>query len=334
MGRFYTLENDSIKVVICDVGASLVSVFVKDRDNITRDVILGFDLPEEYENNFNHYGSIVGRYAGRIGNATFELNGKKYELERNDGDNCLHGGEKGFGTEVFHVCEVRDDSITLELKTPDMYQGFPGNVLCRVTYKITKECSIEIKISADTDADTFVNIINHAYFNLSGNPDCEVYGHSLKVNSSYVLETWEDCVVNGKIKDVTDTPFDFRKPKTLGREIELLSAGYNHNYVIDKRAGKRVPAARMECDLTGIFMELYTDRPCLQVYSSYYSDGSEIGKNKIPLVKASGVCLEAQGFTDVNHHALFPDDILYSGETYESNIVYKFGTYQVGQLNE
>lgn len=334
MGRFYTLENDCIKVVICDVGASLVSIFVKDRDGIARDVILGFDTPKEYESNYNNYGATVGRYAGRIGKATFELNGKRYDLERNDGDNCLHGGNKGYGTEIFEVCESSDDSITLKLETPDMYQGFPGNVLCKVTYKITEDNSIKINIKADTDKDTFVNIINHAYFNLSGNPDCEIYGHSLKLNSSYVLDTWEDCVVNGKIREVTGTPFDFRKPKTLGREIELLPAGFNHNFLIDKRAGKRVPAARMECDLTGIFMELYTDRPCLQVYSSYYSDGSEIGKNRIPLNKASGVCLEAQGFTDVNHHSIFPDDILYQDETFESNIIYKFGTYQVGQLNE
>ena len=296
----YVLKNSKgMEAVVSDFGASLLKLYVPDKDGKTQDVVLGYETLEDYENGGDSLGATVGRVANRIGMAEFELNGKKYELTKNDnGKNTLHGGIDFYNKRMWDVKEEDDTHVVFALVSPDGDQGFPGEVKIEVSYTITEENELKIHYHAISDQDTLLNMTNHSYFNLSGT-----------------------------VVPVEGTPMDFRKEKVVEKEIGAdytplkLAGGYDHNWVLNGKGFRK--AASAESEETGIKMEVYTDLPGIQFYSGNFLAGSK-GKEGAVYEKGYGICFETQYFPDAIHKENFESPITKAGEVYDTTTVYKF----------
>lgn len=325
----FTLENkNGMKAEFIDYGANIVSLFVPDKNGKLDDVVLGFDNVAAYEVNGCFFGSFIGRHGNRIGNAEFELNSITYQLEKNDGANNLHGGTPGYN-KVMYKAETTEDSVTFSRVSPDMEQGFPGNLEISVTYTITEDNELKISYKAKSDKDTLCNVTNHSYFNLKGHDGGEITDHKVWIKANGFTETTDDLIPNGNIVDVTDTPMDFRTKKAIGDEIEAdyeplkIAGGYDHNFVLDKETGKIEKVAELSEDTTGRTMEVYTDLPGMQLYTGNFIV-KEDGKNGTEYTKRTGVCFETQFFPNSIHIPSFESCVLKAGETFASTTIYRF----------
>ncbi len=312
----YELSNDSgMSVQIITFGARIHKLFVPDRDGKTVDVVAGFDDPEGYRTDNPYFNAVIGRVVNRIGNARFSLNGKTYELYKNDNENCLHGGKTGFDSRIWTCenCSIINGVPTLVLTyfSPDGEENFPGNMKVTVTYTLN-ENTLGIEYFAETDLDTPCNLTNHAYFNLDGDFET-AREHIVFINSHLMTESDEGLIATGKILDIKDTPFDFSSPKTIGRDtgidhplLKIARNGYDFNYILEKNNDK--PAAYAYSEKSGIKMTVFTDRPCLQLYTGNFLDGSVHGKKDFGY--QSTFCMETQGYPNACNIETFPSIII------------------------
>lgn len=325
----FTLENkNGMRADFIDFGANIVRLFVPDQNGKLDDIVLGFDDVAGYEENGCFFGSFIGRHGNRIGNAEFQLNGVTYELEKNDGDNNLHGGTPGYN-KVMYKAETTDNSVSFSRTSPDMEQGYPGNLDICVTYTLTDDNELKISYQAKTDKDTLCNVTNHSYFNLKGHDGGTITDHKVWIRANGFTETSDDLIPNGNIIDVTGTPMDFRTEKTIAQDIEAdykplkIAGGYDHNFVLEKETGKMEKVAELSEETTGRRMEVYTDLPGMQLYTGNFIV-KEDGKDGTEYTKRTGVCFETQFFPNSVNVPSFESCVLKAGDTFTSSTVYRF----------
>ena len=329
----YILSNDNgMEVHILDYGAIITSIIVPDKDGNLDDIALGYDSIAEYEDNGPSYGAFIGRNSNRIQNASFELNGTVYNLDKNDGNNNLHGGYTGYHKIMYEATTLQDDtSVSIELSrlSPHMEQGFPGNLEVKVIYSLTNDNQLIIKYHAVSDQDTVVNLTNHSYFNLSGHNAGSVLDHKVWIKSDSFTPTDDNLIPTGEIADVTNTPMDFRQLKTLGKDINAdypplkIAGGYDHNYVLNKETSGIERIAQLIDDKSGRVMDVYTDLPGMQLYSGNFMP-TEKGKVGATYQKRYGVCFETQYYPNNINQPSFPSSVLRAGEEFNSTTIYKF----------
>ncbi len=328
----YVLKNDRGTVVtVTDYGASLVNVLVADKNGTIKDVVLGYDNVNGYEKNGDHLGATVGRNANRIGGAAFELDGRRYDLDKNDnGHNNLHSGPDYYNKRMWEVTENGDDHVTFMLHSPDGDQGYPGTIDMYVTYSLDEDNTITIHYEAVPDQDTVINMTNHSYFNLNGHDSGDVLDHVVTLDADYFTPTDAESIPTGEIRPVDGTPMDFRNGQKIGARIDEdfeplnFGGGYDHNWVL-KNEGRFVKVAEVSSEKSGIRMEVLTDLPGVQIYTANFLDGVA-GKDGAVYGKRNAVCLETQYYPDAIHHDNFPGPVCKAGEKYDTRTAYRFLT--------
>lgn len=291
------------------------------------DVVLGYEAWEGYENDGVFFGALVGRNASRLENARFSLNGKEYKVSQNNGNHSLHGGFSGFNKKIWKA-EEKNNSLVLSLRSPDGDEGYPGNLDVSVTYSLTEENELVLSYFATTDKDTVFNMTNHSYFNLNGHGKGTVENHILKVEAEYYTPITEALVVTGEIKPLRDTPFDFTKETVICEKIIEMKEktgrdrGFDHNFVINGEGFRK--AATVRGDKTNITMEVYTDRPGIQVYTVLFAKERPFCKCDAKYVGFAGVCFETQEFPNSINCPDFPSPVLKKGEELKTKTIYKF----------
>jgi aldose 1-epimerase len=331
----FTLTNAAgMEVGVIDYGGIVTSIRVPDRHGALADVVLGYDSLAGYIKNPAHLGALVGRYANRIGKARFTLDGKTYHLAANDGANTLHGGLKGFDKALWHAQSFKkpgEVGVVLTHTSPDGEEGFPGNLTMRVTYALTDANELSLDYSARTDAPTVLNLTHHDYFNLAGEGSGNVLEHRMQIDASRYTPVDATMIPLGTLASVAGTPFDFRKPTPIGARIGAhdpqleRGAGYDHNFVIDRRGNELVTAARVEEPKSGRVLEVRTTEPGVQFYSANYLDVT--GKAGHAYHKRDAFCLETQHYPDSPNQPAFPTTTLRPGEQFHSRTVYAFSTH-------
>ncbi|MDF2539231.1 MAG: mro [Herbinix sp.] len=332
----FTIANENgMKVSFTDFGANIVSIIVPDSQGKAADVALGFDNIAGYEENPPFFGAFVGRHANRIGGARFEINGKVYELDKNDGQNNLHSGFKGYHKFLYdaEVYEEEDiTSIEFTRLSPHMEQGFPGNLDVSVTYSLTEANELIVEYLAISDRDTIVNLTNHTYFNLSGHNSGSILDHKLWIKSNEFTPTSIDLIPTGEIRDVTGTPMDFRIMKRIGQEIDTdyeplrIAGGYDHNYILDINGNEAEKVAEVIDEKSGRKMEIFTDMPGMQFYSGNMLNPVNNSKAGATYEKRYGMCFETQFFPNSCNINSFPSCMLKAGKEFYSVTIYKFST--------
>lgn len=325
----YTLSNKKgMKIAVSDYGATLVSILTADKDGRIRDVVLGYDDVAGYEKGGAFFGAIIGRNANRIKGACFTINGKTYELTQNNFKNNLHSGLDFYSKRMWKVEEADEKHIMLTLDSPDGDQGYPGALDMKVTYTLDEENGLTIHYEAVPDQDTVINMTNHSYFNLNGHKSGSVLHHRMQLLSDAFTPADAQSIPTGEVCSVDGTPMDFRSTKELGAEIDaayeplILGNGYDHNWVL-KNEGRFDKVAEVTGDESGIVMEVWTDRPGVQVYTANFLE-NEAGRNGAVYQKRDAVCLETQNYPDAVHQKNFPEAICKKGETYDTKTAYRF----------
>lgn len=325
----YTITNkNGLSMSALDYGAIISHLMVPDKNGTLDDIVLGFDNVAGYEVNGCFFGSFIGRHGNRIGDAKFTLNGKTYELEKNDGKNNLHGGTPGYH-QVMYEAETTENSVTFTRVSPDMEQGYPGNLDISVTYTLTDEDELKIDYKMKSDQDTLCNPTNHSYFNLKGHNGGTITDHKLYLKANGFTETSDDLIPNGTIVDVTGTPMDFREKKLISQDIDKdyqplkVAGGYDHNFVLDKKEGVLEKIGEVSEDTSGRTMEIYTDLPGMQLYSGNFIE-KEDGKGGNEYTYRTGVCFETQYFPNSINIPEFQSCVLKAGEEFTSTTIYKF----------
>lgn len=328
----FDLKNaKGMEVRLAAYGARVTSIKVPDRNGHFADVVLGFDTVEPYRSSPKkpYLGVTLGRYAGRIANGLFTLDSVEHVLAKNNGPNHNHGGVIGFDKVVWDAKQT-GNSVTFHRTSPNGEEGYPGNLDVCVTYTLTDKNELIIDYRATTDRATPVNLSNHSYFNLAGEGSETVLLHDLKINADGMLPIDKTSVPTGTIMPVADTPFDFRQPKPVGRDIDqpneqlVNGSGYDHTFVLNPRKDDTLPAAILYEKSSGRMMKVFTDQPGLQLYTANFLDGSLTGKSGRPYARQSALCLETQHFPDSPNQPQFPNTILRPGETYQSRTIYQF----------
>jgi len=308
-------------------GATLVSLEVPDREGRLADITLGFDTLAGYLKGHPLFGSTVGRYANRIAKGKFVLDGVEYTLVRNDGENHLHGGRIGFDKVIWDAESVQTDStagVRFSYVSKDAEEGYPGNLTCSVIYSLTNDDELTIDYLATTDKPTIINLTHHSYFNLAGQGKGDVLGHQLMINADRYTPADTGYIPTGELERVDDSPFDFRRPRTVGERIAQVQGGYNHNFVLNAGGGSPALAARVHEPTSGRLMEILTTEPGIQFYPGNFLDGSITGKTGKVYKQYYGLCLEAQHFPDSPNKSVFPNVVLRPGERYTQRTVHKF----------
>lgn len=321
-----TLGNkNGVKVKILNYGAIVSQIIVPDRLGILNDVVLGFDSVEKYMSSPNPYfGCLVGRYANRIANARFVLNGDTFKLTPNNNGNSIHGGLEGFNKKLWDIVSFTDTSLVLSYLSEDGEEGFPGNLKVQVTYMVSSDNELIMDYLAITDKPTPINLTNHSYFNLSGGAYSTILNHELYLNADRFTEVNEMLIPTGHISEVGGGPMNFTTSKMVGLDLEQVPGGYDHNYVLNKSEGRLSLAAILYDPLSGRGLEVRTTQPGIQFYSGNFLNKSIIGKNGIKYQKYSGLCLETQHYPDSPNHPEFPSTILNPGEKYMETTIFKF----------
>lgn len=329
----YTLKNSAgMSAEILTYGCRIARLFVPDRTGKLENVVIGHDGLKGYEKPGDVFGAAVGRFANRIAGAEFEIGGKRYALPKNEGNNCLHCAPYGLQDRVFRVkrSDSSDDapSITLSYLSREGEGGFPGNATVDVTYCVTTDNALTIDYRAETDAETPLNLTNHTYFNIAGNPRRDILPVEMQINADSYTEVGPDLIPTGKLVPVEGTPYDFRKAKTIGQDIRaddpMLKAcgGYDHNFVLSGPKGMK-KAAELYHQASGRAMLVFTDLPGMQVYTC---NGDVTGEDGLTVAAHHAVCLETQFFPDSVHHPEFPYENLKPGKPFRSTTIYKFVT--------
>ena len=327
----YILRNkNNMEVCITNFGGRIVSVMVPDKDGQMRDVVLGFDSIQDYISKPSDFGASIGRYANRINQGKFTLDGVEYQLPRNNYGHCLHGGPQGFQYRVYDAVQLNPQELQLTYVAKDGEEGFPGNITCKVVMKLTDDNAIDIQYEAETDKPTIVNMTNHSYFNLDGDAGSNAE-HLLTIDADYYTPVDSTFMTTGEIVPVEDTPMDFRTPMPVGERIndfdfvQLKNGnGYDHNWVLNAKGDINRRAASLKSQKTGIVLDVYTNEPGVQVYAGNFLDGSLTGKKGITYNQRASVCLETQKYPDTPNKPEWPSAVLRPGEKYMSQCIFKF----------
>jgi len=326
--RFTLTGSASVEVSIITYGAAVQSVRAPDHSGRSANIALGFPALHEYVASTGHYfGATIGRYANRIAGGRFVLDGVEYELARNDGDNCLHGGARGFHTKVWDVLEASNGLLVLAYTSPDGEMGFPGDLETRIEFRLEGP-DLRIGYHATTSAPTVVNLTNHTCWNLSGEGSGSVDDHVLLLNASSFTPVGAELIPTGAIATVDGTPLDFRTPTAIGAR----SGAYDHNVVLDAYDGSLVFAARVTDPTSGRTLDVLTTEPGIQLYTGTSLDGTLLGTSRRPYRCGDCIALETQHFPDSPNHAAFPSTTLRPYEAFESTSVYRFGILANGAL--
>ncbi|MHC4195239.1 MAG: aldose epimerase family protein [Planctomycetota bacterium] len=325
--NLYTLTSaGGIEVKITNYGGIITSLKTPDRDGNLDDIVLGYDTLAEYIEDTPYFGALIGRYGNRIAKGKFTLDGAEYTLAKNNGENHLHGGIKGFDKVVWTAEEIKDEnSVGLKLKylSKDGEEGYPGNLNCTVVYTLTDNDLI-ISYEAQTDKLTVINLTSHSYFNLAGHASGDILNHELMLNADRYTPVDATLIPTGRIAPVKGTPLDFTTPTPIGERIaHIEGGGYDHNFVLNSSEGSLALAARAYEPKTGRVMEISTTEPGIQFYSGNFLDGSNKGKGAT-YNRHNGFCLETQHFPDSPNKPDFPSVVLRPGEKYTQLTVHEF----------
>jgi aldose 1-epimerase len=333
----YVLHNEKgVEAIVINYGATLVSLKIPDRNGKTADVVLGYDNLEGYEQDKSFFGATIGRYGNRIAKGEFTLDGSAFHLPKNDGPNSLHGGSKGFNKRIWTAADrSRADAEVLELTytSQDGEEGYPGTLKVKVTYTLpARSNELRIDYSATTDKDTFVNLTNHSYFNLSGVVNQEIVNHQLLLHAEKFTPVDATLIPTGELRAVAGTPFDFTKATPIGARINQddeqlkFGKGYDHNWVLKRGGNVLQLAAEVFEPASGRVLEVLTTEPGVQFYSGNFLDGTVHGKGGQLYGHRTGFCLETQHFPDSPNHPNFPSTELKPGQAYRSTTVFRFAT--------
>lgn len=342
----FTLTNENgMEVCVTNFGGRIVSIMAPDKEGNFKDVVLGFDSIADYINTPSDFGASIGRYANRINRGTFMIGEDTIKLPTNNVVNPafktdstqspflhhLHGGPTGWQYKVYSVKEVNDSSITLVLNSPDGDNNYPGNVEATVKYTLTADNAIDIDYTATTDKTTIINMTNHSYFNLNGDPTMPITNCVLQAAASYMTPVDSTFMTTGEIVSVSETPFDFTEPKVIGDVINVDNEqikngnGFDHNWVLDTKGDDTQEAVTLYSPVTGITLSVYTNEPGIQIYTGNFLDGTVTGKNNQVYQQRAAICLESQHYPDSPNKPEWPSTILNPGDTYKSHCVFKFG---------
>ncbi|MBE6958036.1 MAG: galactose mutarotase [Ruminococcaceae bacterium] len=324
--HLYTIHSGAMKAVVSNLGATLIKLFVPDREGMLSDVVLGFDKPQDYVESGTFFGATVGRNCNRIGGAQYTLNGKTYALGVNDNEkNNLHSGPDFFKDRIWEVAEQRENAIVFALKSPHMDQGFPGNAEIRVTYSLETGNTLRICTEAVSDRDTVFNFTNHSYFNLAGHEKPEkAMEQVLTIPGRFYTVSDGAYITTGEKRSVAGTAMDFRVPKPIGRDIDSdeeptrLQCGYDHNFEVFTN-----PCAILEEKTSGRSMAVFTDRPGVQLYSGNFMQ-DEKGKDGVTYPRRGGVCLETQYYPNAINYPHWPQPVTKAGEKYKTETAFIF----------
>ncbi len=336
--KLYTLRNNNgMEVCITNFGGRVVSIMVPDKNGEMRDVVLGFDNVATFADRENHpsdFGASIGRYANRIAQGKITVDGKEIQLPQNNFGHCLHGGPTGWQYKVYELADDAGCCITLKLVSPDGDNNFPGTVTAYTTYRLNDDNVLDIQYTATTDAPTVINMTNHSYFNLNGDPTQPITNHELYVNADTYTPVDSTFMTTGEIAPVEGTPMDFRTAHSVGQDIKNFDFeqikngnGFDHNWCLNTKGDDSQVAASIYSPETGILMEVFTDEPGIQVYSGNFLDGSAVGKKGITYNQHAAICLETQKYPDTPNKSNlegWPSATLNPGETYTSHCAYKF----------
>jgi len=336
--QLYTLKNAKTEVCVTNFGARVVSICFPNKNGAPTDVVLGFDNIAQYADSVNSpsdFGAAIGRYANRINKGIITVGGEKIQLPRNNYGHCLHGGPSGWQYQVYDGEQVNDTTLKLTLDSPDGDNQFPGNVKATVTYTLTSDNTLDMVFEATTDKETVVNMTNHSYFNLSGDPSQPGTNMVLYINADKYTPVDSTFMTTGEIKDVYGTPMDFTKRHPLYETIGdtafvqiKYGKGYDHNWCLntykDGKGDDTKVAASLYSPESGIFMEVYTNEPGIQVYTGNFLEGVIKGKKGIAYPQRASVCLETQKYPDSPNKKDWPSPYLKPGEKYYSHVAYKF----------
>ncbi len=331
----FTLTNDNgMEVSITNFGGRIVSIMVPDKDGNFQDVVLGFDKVQDYYpwNNQSDFGAAIGRYANRINKGQITVDGTMVQLPQNNFGHCLHGGPTGWQYQVYDVEESTANSLTLAMHSPDKDNNFPGAVEAKVTYDLSDDNALTINYYATTDKKTVINMTNHSYFNLNGDPNLPITDNLLTINADNFTPVDSTYMTTGEIAPVEGTPMDFRTAKEVGKEIDNFDYvqlkngnGYDHNWVLNNSDDIDKVKVRLESPKTGIVLEVFTSEPGIQVYSGNFLDGSVTGKKGIVYKLRTGICLESQKYPDSpNKDWKESNPWVNPGEEYASTCIFKF----------
>ena len=330
----FVLKNKAgMEVSITNFGGRIVSIMVPDKTGKMIDVVLGFDSISDYINVPSDFGASIGRYANRINQGKITIDGKTIQLPQNNFGHCLHGGPQGWQYQVYkNVKQTGDSIIEMTRFSPDGDMNFPGNVEAKVTFKLTNDNAINIDFSATSDQKTVINMCNHSYFNLGGDPSKPITEDELYINADNFTPVDSTFMTTGEILTVKGTPMDFTTPKTVGKEInnydyaQLKNGnGYDHNWVLNTAADVSKLAAKVVSPASGVSLEVYTNEPGIQVYTGNFLDGKVKGKKGITYNQRTGICLETQHYPDSPNKPQWPSVMLEPGKVYQSTCIYKFG---------
>ncbi len=331
----YTLLNQAgLEMKVINYGCTITSLRVPDSYGNFDDIVLGFDTLEEYLRSSHYIGSIIGRYANRIAYGKFSFDGIEHALTINHSSHHLHGGYKGFDKVVWSADPLQTESgagIDFFYFSDDGEEGYPGGLSINVRYFLSHENALIFTYTAKSDSKTIINLTQHSYFNLNSSRD-NVLNHELIINASHFLPVDERMIPTGEKRSVEGTPFDFRRAKSIGADIQSddlqiqIAGGYDHNFVLSKTGQELGLAATLYDSASGRIMEIYTSEPGIQLYTAQFPDGALMGKNHTPYGSNAGLCLETQHFPDSPNHPGFPSTILMPGEKYQSTTLLRFST--------
>jgi aldose 1-epimerase len=331
----YTLTNENGLVAeLITYGATLVRLYVPDRDGNMADVVLGFDFLTDYETRSPYFGCIVGRYGNRIKDGRFRIGDKQFQLAQNNLGNALHGGLKGFSFRVWQAMPLYTDegpAVVFTYRSHDGEEGYPGNLDVKVVYILTNDNELRLEYEATTDALTVVNLTHHSYLNLGGHDNGSILDHELTIYASHYTPADDELIPTGEIVPVADTPYDFIQPKRIGQDINHPDVqrpnyrGYDNNFVLDHKPGELGLAARLKDPMSGRVMEVYTTEPGLMLYTGNWLDLKD-AKDDVDYGQYAGVALEAQHFPDSPNNPDFPSTLLKPGDVYSQITIYKFYT--------
>ena len=328
---FILKNKNKMEVCLTNFGGRIVSIMVPDKDGKMKDIVLGFDSIQDYIKFPTDFGASIGRYANRINKGKVTIDGVIYQLPQNNYGHCLHGGFKGFQYQVYDAKQINDQKIEFSYLSKDLEQGFPGNLLCKVTFSLTDDNAIDIQYEASTDKTTIVNMTNHSYFNLDGDPSCLNTDYLLTVNADSYTPVDSTFMTTGEILPVEGTDMDFRVSTAIGARINNYSFrqlkngnGYDHNWVLNTKGDITRKCASLKSPKTGIVLDVYTNEPGIQVYTGNFLDGTLHGKKGIVYKQRAAVCLETQKYPDSPNKPEWPSAILKPGDKYFSHCIFRF----------
>jgi len=330
----YKLKNQNgMEVDIITFGGRITDLKVPNKDGVSENVVIGFNSLAQYEKENPFFGALIGRYGNRIAKGKFSLDGKNYQLAINNAPNALHGGPQGFFNVVWKADEAKSGktaSLKLSYLSKDGEEGYPGNLQVYVTYTLTSDNQLEVLYEATTDKKTVVNLTQHSYFNLSGDFSKTILDHEITLNADKIVPVDATLIPTGKLDDVTNTPFDFRKPKLIGKEIDAKNEqiergkGYDHCWVLNNPEKSKTVIATAYHPASGRVLEVTTDEPGIQFYSGNFLDGTLPNPKGGTFAHRTGFCLETQHYPDSPNQKNFPTTVLNPGENYKTKTTFKF----------